>query len=111
MQEMPTGFQMGPKLKRMAPTWKSAVASFFALATALIFQHPGAHQQANEFFDIEDYNSHSPERSPKPDHKKFSCQRWRRFGIRKLILPTQMAARMDTTDGTKPWRSKTMHER
>ena len=98
MQEMPTGFQVGPKSKRMAPTWKSAVASFFALATALIFQHPGAHQQGNEFFDIEDYNFQVPSEAQSPTTRSFPASdggdlgsgslssrvRWRRGWIPRM---------------------------
>ena len=44
MQEMSAGVQIGSTPRRLAAPWRSAVASFFALATALIFQHPDHHQ-------------------------------------------------------------------
>ena len=48
VQEMPTKIQMGSRQRRLGPTWKSSVATFFALAASLIFHDPAHHGHADQ---------------------------------------------------------------
>ena len=40
VQSLPDEVQVAPRSQRLGATWKSKVASFFTLATALLFNHP-----------------------------------------------------------------------
>eukprot|EP00438_Fugacium_kawagutii_P029741 Skav215795 [mRNA] locus=scaffold3885:36272:44804:+ [translate_table: standard] len=61
MPKVPDEVQVGRGKKRMGRSWRSSVASFFALATALIFQHPaecersceGQGQVTRDYFESE----------------------------------------------------------
>eukprot|EP00435_Cladocopium_sp_Y103_P041265 s176_g11.t1 len=70
VQEMPTKIQMGSRQRRLGSTWKSSVATFFALAASLIFHAP-AHQgratqrQGQDYFQEGNYfESQSETESP-----------------------------------------------
>ena len=48
VQEMPAAVQMGARQRRLGPSWKSSVATFFALAASLIFHNPTNHGHADQ---------------------------------------------------------------
>lgn len=48
VQEMPATVQMGARQRRLGPSWKSSVATFFALAASLIFHNPTNHGHADQ---------------------------------------------------------------
>ena len=64
--------QMGPKSRRMGSSWRASVATFFAFATSLIFQHPADHgrsyeRQGQDLIEGHFTTSKAKARPPTPD--------------------------------------------
>jgi hypothetical protein len=97
MQAVRPEVQMGPRPRRMATSWRGAIASFFALATALIFHNPGGpwNEHGQDFKNFENYDFESPrqaqgESSSSGLHASFGPGGGLARGVGSRSIPTSV---------------------